>query len=179
MLLNYRMRFYLVLFFCVSTFFISCSQNNRKIPDGIIPEHDMAELLTDVHIVDGSLYNIPQVPDSIRKHGLGLYLAVFKIHNTDSVQFKKSVKFYSTRPDILNEIYGGINTRLTKKLDSLAKIKPKINADSVKKIKLKHILDSVKQVKARLKVDSLLRVKLVKAKSFTKNKHKKQHALSK
>jgi hypothetical protein len=180
MLLNYRMRFYLVLFFYVSVFFISCTGYDRKIPPGIIPEHDMAELLTDIHIVDGSLYNIPQQPDSISKHGLGMYLAVLKAHNTDTATFKKSMKFYSTRPDILNEIYTGINSRLTKKLDSLQKIKPKINQDSLNKVKMQHAVDSVKQVKVKAKLDSLQKVKVEKkAKSSKKHKHKKQNALSK
>lgn len=190
MLLNYRMRFYLILFFCFSVFFIGCTEDKRKIPAGIIPEHDMAELITDIHIVDGSLYNIPQVPDSMAKHGLGLYLAVFKVHNTDSAEFKKSLKFYSTRPDILSEIYAGVNNRLDKKLDSLKKIKPKINQDSVKKAVLKHKadslqkakanIDSLQKIKVKAKADSLKKADLKKKRhSSKKNKHKNKNALSK
>ncbi|RKR85537.1 uncharacterized protein DUF4296 [Mucilaginibacter gracilis] len=152
------MRFYLILFFCVGFLFTSCS-DGKKIPSDVIPEHDMAELLTDIHIVDGSLYDLPQMPDTLSKHGMGLYLAVFKVHHVDTTLFKKSIKFYSTRPDLLGEIYTGITERLQKKIDSLQKHKPKMNQDSLKKANVKRAADSIKTAKARLKLDSAQRAK--------------------
>lgn len=189
MLLNYRMRFYLILFFCVSLIFTSC-KDDRKIPADIIPEHAMAELLTDIHIVDGSLYEVSQMPDTLAKHGLATYMAVFKANHTDTTQFKKSLKFYTTRPEILIEIYNGIGRRLQKKIDSLQKIKPKVNKDSVKmaafkqkrldslkNVKVKATADSLKKVKAKAKKDSLKKVK-PKHKKLKKHKLIKPNAVS-
>jgi hypothetical protein len=163
------MRFYLILFFCVSVFFIGCKEDKTAIPDDVIQLHEMAALLTDIHIVDGSLTGVPQIPDSIAKHGLGLYLAVIKFHNTDTATFKKSMKFYSKRPDLMNALYAGIDGRLTKKLDSLNKIKPKVNTDSINKTRLQRATDSIKRVKAHTKIDSTNTSRAVKKALFLQN----------
>jgi len=152
MVLNYRMRFYIVLFFCAGCFFMGCSENNDY-PDGL-PMHQVAEILTDIHIVNGSLYNVSNQPDSVLKHGMGLYLEVFKIHHTDSATFRKSLQYYSTRPDLLDIIYTGVSTRLTKKLDSLKKVKAHL--DAVKRKDPHFIADSIK---AKKKADSIATVK--------------------
>jgi len=178
MLLNYRMRFYLRLFFCVSLFFTSCKEKDN-VPDNVLPQHEMAELLTDMHIVDGSLYNIPQSPDSLAKHGLGLYMGVFKVHHTDTATFSRSIKFYSTHLTMLTNIYTGIEGRLQKKIDSLQKHKPKVNTDSIAKANLLRKTDSLRRVKEKLKADSLQQVKLKKKKTPKKGKHKIPDALSK
>jgi hypothetical protein len=161
------MRFYLVLFFCGLGFLFSCS-DDKGIPGDVIKEHQMALLLTDIHLVDGTIYNLPNIPDTLAKHGLGLYLAVFKMRHTDTAEFKKSLKFYSTRPDLMNEIYDGVTNRL----DSLQKarekmIKPAVPAasqkntqqlaDSVKKVQVK--TDSVNTTKEKRKADSLRMIK--------------------
>lgn len=158
MVLNYRMRFYLILFFCGLVFLVGCT-DNKGVPDGIIKEHQMSLLLTDIHLVDGRLYNLPPVPDTLVKHGLGLYLAVFKLHHTDTNQFKASLKYYSTRPDMLNDIYTGITTRL----DSLQQARAKqIAAAAAKKAKAsqkttKQLTDSITkaQAKEKHKADSV------------------------
>jgi hypothetical protein len=161
------MRFYLVLFFCGLTFLFSCS-DDKGVPGDVIPEHQMSLLLTDVHLVDGSIYNLPAMPDTLVKHGLGLYLAVFKKHHTDTTQFAKSLKFYSTRPDLLLSIYTGVTNRL----DSLQKAKEKEKAkkavkpgggasskntiqlaDSVKKAQQQ--ADSIKKAKDKRQADSV------------------------
>ena len=120
MLLNYRMRFYIALFFCLVLTLPACN-SDEDTPPGIIELHHMASLLTDVAIIDGSLNNLSQQPDTLRLHGLHLYIAVFKLHHTDSVQFKKSLQYYANRPDLLVRIYDGVNHRLSKKLDSVQK----------------------------------------------------------
>lgn len=164
MVLNYRMRFYIILFFCAGCFFMSCSESSDA-PKPLLTMPQTAEVLTDIHIVNGSLYNIANQPDSILKHGMGLYLDVFKINHTDSATFRKSLQYYSLHPDVLYVIYEGVAKRLNKKLDSLKKVKahieavkrkdPHFKADSIKAKKkadsiatarTKHIEDSIKAV---------------------------------
>lgn len=173
MLLNYRMRFYLMGFFCVSLLFVACAGSDwRKIPPGIIPEHNFAEMLTEIHIADGSLSAYPNA-DSLAKHGMGLYLAIFKLHKTDSAEFRKSLKFYTTRPDILSEIYTGVNLRLEKKVDSLKKIIAKTELDSVNRTKAKQKLkaDSVKKAGVKVKADSIVKANKTKDIPVPTNKH--------
>jgi hypothetical protein len=161
MVLNYRMRFYIILFFCSGCFFMSCSESSDA-PKPLLTMPQTAQVLTDIHIVNGSLYNVTNQPDSILKHGMGLYLDVFKINHTDSATFRKSLQYYSLHPDVLLVIYEGVARRLNKKLDSLKKIKahieavkrkdPHFKADS---IKAKHKADSIATVRTKRTEDSI------------------------
>jgi hypothetical protein len=116
------MRKYITLFFSVSLFLFSCSKN--KAAAGILDRDRMTSLLTDIHIIDGRMY-MRMAPDSLYKYGTGVYLALFKKYNTDSVQFKKSFRYYSTQPDELAAIYDQVLKNLQQKTDSLNKVQQK------------------------------------------------------
>src|ERR1700743_1762045 len=108
------------LFFSVLIFLAACNGEHK--PDGLIQKDQMITLLTEIHIVDGSMYNLIQVPDTLYKYGTGRYLAVFKKYNTDSVQFKNSVKYYSAHPDLMQSIYEQVSKNIKQKTDSLNKL---------------------------------------------------------
>ena len=111
---------YISLFFSV-TFLLSACKGG-KTPDEVISHNRMTSLLTDVHIIDGILYTAPQNPDSLYKYGADKYLELFKKYHTDSVQFKKSLKYYATQPVELAAIYDQVRDNLKQKLDSLNKL---------------------------------------------------------
>ncbi len=114
------MRKHYTLFFLTLLFLGSCI---GSVPNGIIKPDKMINLMVDVHIVDGSLYNIDtSAPDSLYKYGIDRYLKVFKQHRTDSVQFKKSLEYYSLHPDQLEEMYTEVSKILQAKNDSIIKI---------------------------------------------------------
>jgi hypothetical protein len=108
------------LFFSVLIFLAACK--GGKAPEGIIKKEQMINLLTEVHIVDGSMYNVMQIPDSLYKHGTNIYLTLFKKYHTDSAQFRKSFKYYSTNPEMLRTIYEQITKNLKLKTDSVNKL---------------------------------------------------------
>lgn len=117
------------LFFSVLIFLAACSGN--KTPDGIIPQGRMTNLLTDIHIVDGSMYNVMQFPDSLYKYGTAKYQMVFRKYQTDSLQFRKSFQYYSSNPEKLQAIYDQITINIKQKSDSLNKLNlDKINKDN-------------------------------------------------
>jgi len=117
------------LFFSVLIFLAACSGN--KTPDGIIAQDKMTNVLTDIHIVDGSMYNVMQLPDSLYKYGTDKYQMVFRKYQTDSVQFKKSFQYYSSNPEKLQAIYDQITINIKTKSDSVNKINlDKINKDN-------------------------------------------------
>ncbi|WP_462265099.1 DUF4296 domain-containing protein [Mucilaginibacter sp.] len=100
----------------------------KKVPPGIIRQDSMVSLLTDVHIVDGSLYTVSQVPDSVNKYAMGRYARVFQQHRTDSAQFRKSLLYYSKHPDRLDEVYTGVIQNLEEKNTELNKLPATKNA---------------------------------------------------
>jgi hypothetical protein len=114
------MRKYNSLFFSVLLFLVSCKGNSA--PPGVIKEEQMVSLLTELHIVDGSIYNMSQAPDSLYKYGMGRYLALFKKFHTDSGQFRKSFKYYTANPEELSVIYEKVYANIQQKSDSLNKL---------------------------------------------------------
>lgn len=118
---------YIVLFFSVLLFLISCKSN--KLPPDIISHNRMVSLLTDIHIVDGALVGIDPSPDSLYKYATGDYLVLFKRYKTDSVQFKKSYKYYAVHSAELLAMYEQVMKNLKQKSDSITKISQKpVNA---------------------------------------------------
>ena len=108
------------LFFSVLIFLIAC--NGNKSPGDVINQERMTSLLTEMHIADGTMYTVMQMPDTLYKYGTGKYLVIFKKYHTDSVEFRKSFKYYSAHPDLLSSIYEQITTNLKQKSDSINKI---------------------------------------------------------
>ena len=117
------------LFFSVLILLAACSGN--KTPDGIIAQDEMTNLLTDIHIVDGSMYNMMQGPDTLYKYSTDKYRYVFSKYHTDSVQFKKSFQYYSSHPEKLQVMYEQITINIKQKSDSVNKLNlDKINKDN-------------------------------------------------
>ena len=117
------------LFFSVLILLVACSGN--KIPKGIIAQDKMTGLLTDIHIIDGTMYNVMQVPDSLYKYGIDKYQMVFRKYHTDSVQFKKSFQYYAENPEKMQAIYEQITVNIKQKSDSVNKLNlDKINKDN-------------------------------------------------
>ncbi len=156
--LNYRMRIYKILFFFAAVVMLASCKQGR--PDGILSPKQMVPLLVDVHIVDGSLSNVPAMPDSLFKHGVSRYDKLFKAHGADSVQFRKSFAWYANEPDQLYDIYVKVSDIIKAKADSSLKARAKTDSLlQVKQNKLlaeraKRVADSVRKAEKR-KADSI------------------------
>lgn len=117
---------YIAPFFWAVMLFEACSGN--KTEKGVIPRDQMISLLVDLHIVDGSLYNMVSVnPDSNYKHGNGRYLALFKKHHVDSATFRRSFKYYAGKPVEMEAMYEEVLKHIADKTDSTNKQLLKMN----------------------------------------------------
>jgi len=174
------MQKYISLFFSVLLYLTACKSND--VPDGIIKEKEMISLLTDVHITDGAIYTLPQIPDSLYKYGRAKYVAVFKKHHTTDDQFQKSLKYYTTQPDRLQEMYNKIDANIKAKIDSMNRpVKPpkpavpkniKSKTDTAAKGKVdsvKHPADTIKPVSRKFnmkaRMDSIRQARKLAAKA--------------
>jgi hypothetical protein len=171
------MRKHIFLFFSALLFLFACNEANDT--KGIIKPDEMTRLLTDVHLVDGSLALQPN-GDSLYRLGTGKYFYVFQQYHTDSGQFKKSVKYYSAHPDLLLKIYDGVNARLKTKADSMnvlvAKDNERIRRQAevaqkrAEKLRKDSLAIKLKTDKLKLKKDSVDKKKTVKPKKKKKLK---------
>lgn len=100
----------LTIFFLVA-FFVACS-NRTGIPNDIIPPDSMTRIIKDVIIADE--YSTGFVTrDSLKKDktlaNQELLDGVFKIHHTTREEFKKSLSFYQSRPDLNKIIFDSLS----------------------------------------------------------------------
>ncbi|MEO3408563.1 DUF4296 domain-containing protein [Mucilaginibacter sp. CAU 1740] len=136
---------YITLFFSAALFLCAC--NGKSIPKDVLQPNAMANILTEMHIIDGTMYNVMQAPDSLYKYGAGKYAAMFKRLHTDTAMFNKSMKYYSNQPDKLLAVYDQVDQKIKDKVDSINKIQ-------LNESKAAHKADSLKNLNIKTKTDS-------------------------
>jgi hypothetical protein len=99
----------LIIFFLV-VFIASCS-NRSSIPGDILPSDSMAGIMKDVIMAQeySSLYiSRDSLKKDKRKANQDLLEAIFKIHHTTRDEFKKSLDFYESRPDLNKNLFDSL-----------------------------------------------------------------------
>ena len=95
--------------------FFSCKQKTR-VPDTVLPVDKMEKVLMDMLLAD-EFYNQKQADsatmDSFNR--TNLYKAVFTHHKTNKDEFKKSLSFYESHPDLLKTILDSVHSKANKK----------------------------------------------------------------
>ncbi len=144
------MRRLLLLFFL----YVSISSCFKGVPNGVIPQEAMINVLTDLHLAGGFYYS--KKIDSTDYDVDIVYKSIYKKHNTDSLTVKKSVRYYSRNPEKFDLIYKQVESNLNelqslelkrevrilqlaerrqKRLEAIKKGKAKVAADSKKMLK--------------------------------------------
>lgn len=119
-------------------FFISCVQD-KKIPEGIIPQNNMRKIMWDMMRADAyvSEFILKDSTKSKLKESSILYEQIFKLHNVTLNDFRKSISFYETRPDLLKTITDSLRNDERRSIDYQNKQQPRPQADSTfKKMRL-------------------------------------------
>ena len=88
----------------------ACS-NRTDVPGDIIPPDSMQKILKDV-IMAEEYSSVYINRDSLRRDKLtanqDLLEAIFKIHHTSKEEFRKSLVFYESRPDLNKKIFDSL-----------------------------------------------------------------------
>ncbi|MGZ4035759.1 MAG: DUF4296 domain-containing protein [Bacteroidia bacterium] len=115
------MRHYLLIFFTILV--VSCSQNKTvSIPDFVLPEDKMAEVMVDVHLLEATLNINTFSRDKITKGNMAPATDVLKKHGITKKQYDESFAFYSQNPQLLSEVY-------LKVLNDLSKLQAQVMHD--------------------------------------------------
>ena len=116
----------LLLLFFVYVFFSACG---KDVPEGIVPKKKMIALLTDLHLANGYASMFYDNSDSSKQKSATIYKALYKKYDTDSVGLRKTLTYYSERPEELELMYKQVELNLTKfdkneraRLDRIQKI---------------------------------------------------------
>ena len=102
------MRLYLTIFFLSA--FGGCMQNN-KLPHDILPQEKMRNVIWDLMRADEYTGNfiMKDTTRNRKTESAKLYEQIFRIHEITHEQFKKSLMFYESRPDLLKSITDSLN----------------------------------------------------------------------
>jgi hypothetical protein len=95
----------------IALFLFSCS-NKTTVPEGILPMPNMTNLLWDVLLAD-ELASQRYLADTVKRldTSMVLYPQIAKVHGTSQQQFRRSMQFYQSRPDLLQQIIDSLQKR--------------------------------------------------------------------
>jgi hypothetical protein len=103
------MKFFLSIGFLIIGF--SCVIKEKK--DKILPQSEMREVMWDMIRADQYVTDFLLRDSSKKKkdESVKLYDQIFRLHKTTADEFKKSLAYYSSRPDLLRPIIDSLATR--------------------------------------------------------------------
>jgi hypothetical protein len=81
----------------------SCSKN--RLPEGILNEDKMVEILVDIHLAEGLVSTFPIHYDSSRVLYPYFEMEVFKKHSVPDSVFKKSLEYYMRDVIVMDRMY--------------------------------------------------------------------------
>jgi hypothetical protein len=93
---------------------VSCNNSKKiKIPEDILPEDSMVEVITDVHLVQAA-QRMGMVIDTADTGSFTSFEYVWKKHHITEKDYKRNLDFYSHNASILDSIYEKVLNNLSR-----------------------------------------------------------------
>lgn len=132
-------------FLCLMVLFLqtSCFQNER--PAEVLPIDSMKTLMMDLYLLEARM-NMAPIPNELETTA-SYYKTIFAKHKVDSLQFAKSIDYYTARPEEMAQIYQELIEEMSKLETTAPESTPLVVDTSKNKAALK--LDSITQSKLK------------------------------
>jgi hypothetical protein len=113
------------LIFILAVFWTASCSPDRKLPDGIIPQQQMRLIIWDLIRADEYINNFVAQSNKadLKTERLILYEQIFKLHHVNQQQFRKSLAFYQSRPDLFKVIADSLRQDERRVLDEQSRIR--------------------------------------------------------
>ena len=100
-------------FLILSLLFLLACGEKTNVPKDVLAVPQMTDVLWDMMLADELVANnLPIDTGSVRfDTSIVIYSQIAEAHNTTQAQFKKSLNFYKTRPDLMKVILDTLNNR--------------------------------------------------------------------
>lgn len=107
-------RFYCLLFTAYCLLFFSCGQREKSVivPADVLPKTKMAQVITDIHMAEADI-DLRTAPDAPNRDTVNFQKIFVKQHINKS-QYEKSLSFYVSHPELLNDVYQEVMNELSK-----------------------------------------------------------------
>jgi hypothetical protein len=93
--------------------FISCGNNQKKVPEDIIVANEMVEVITEIELTQALIKLKFSNQDTVNQQQL--FNEVYKDFNVSEEAFNNSLTYYSKKPKLLEEIYVKVINNISKK----------------------------------------------------------------
>lgn len=104
--------------------FIAFACNSSKpevtLPANVVSKDTMVDILVDVHILEATI-DLGIMKSEIDLKQTDKYYPIFKKHNITRQEYDKSLLFYTSHPELLNQIYDNVIAGLSRKQAELNK----------------------------------------------------------
>lgn len=95
----------------VTLVLVACS-NKPKVPDYVIPQEEMVNIVVDIHLLDG-IMTVNRIRKSlVNKDSVNYYNQIFEKYNITQEDFDTSLYFYSHNINEYNDIYEQVLNKL-------------------------------------------------------------------
>ena len=94
--------------------FAACNNDDITIPENIIPQSKMVQILADFHLAEVTA-NYKSLGDTNRIDVMELYSQIYKKHSITKEQYKESYQFYLEHPTLLNKMYDEVINELSRR----------------------------------------------------------------
>ncbi len=112
----------------IAIFIFSCGQD-KKVPDYVIPQSDMINIVIDIHLTDGLLTVKEVRRDLTSKDSINYYDAIFNNYGYSRTDFDTSVYYYSKNINKYDQIYAEVLNRLNEMETELIQEENKENVE--------------------------------------------------
>ncbi|MBO6494795.1 DUF4296 domain-containing protein [Roseivirga sp.] len=88
----------------VALFLFSCKSDDSAVPDGILTQEQMVDLLIDIRIAEGMVGSVSMGLDSADAVYKALEKRIFREHGVDSASYVKSYNYYLQHPKLYLDV---------------------------------------------------------------------------
>ena len=101
-------------------FLLACSSPKERIPEGILPEKEMASILKEMHLAEANFELLRKNKKELAQNTLlSSYQEIYSKYNIDKNEFQQTIEYYSNYPEKLEGIYSKVLEGMTKERSML------------------------------------------------------------
>jgi hypothetical protein len=91
------------ILFCLSL--LGCTQNKSKVPDNLVQENEMVQILADIHTAEARVENNVVYPDTAMMAFNYLQSQILKKHGVTQKQFERTYRYYLNHLEEMDKLY--------------------------------------------------------------------------
>lgn len=94
----------------------ACGNKETEMPSDVIPQDKMMHVLMDIHLAEAGLRTENTFrADSLTQMTVNYYQFIFDKHQVTKEEFRRSFRFYTDNPEMMEKIYQKMIEEMSKK----------------------------------------------------------------